>query len=98
MTNDERKHDKTSKKIVDDIRHQELSIVESLSEEEFQSQSIELFIAEVVDGMSNVLLRPSTLQFVVGDYVGQDVIFKNTRISWLCTMIPVDKFLNVKKN
>lgn len=74
MTNDERMHDKTSKKIVDDISHQELSIVESLLEEE------ELVVAEFVDGISNVLLRPSTLRFVVGDYVGQDVIFKNTSI------------------
>lgn len=53
-----------------------LTLKESFSEEEaFQYDFLELFVVGSVDGISNFVLRPSTVMFIVGDSVSHDVIW-----------------------
>jgi hypothetical protein len=53
-----------------------LTLKESFSEEEaFQNDFMELFVVDIVDGISKVILRPSTVMFIVGDSVSHDVIW-----------------------
>ena len=57
-----------------------LMLKESFSEEDqYKYDFLELFVVDSVDGISKVILRPSTVMFDVGDSVSHDEIWNRSK-------------------